>query len=201
MILRYHDNTEEGKKRRLKIESILPEKTLIETFLSPKIESLKPTLIKMLYVELDIYRNFPKKNLADVKKAKEELKTFDPRNNTTCFQGKAFKVSDNYEDAELTYYRKAVGTFNHSEWGDATLLEIWGGDHFKNHKKMVESAFKYGTGITKQRPVLKFHVNPLFSNESSGRLKLTPEQRQYKKDMDELLAQAIVHGVKKPKRR
>jgi hypothetical protein len=197
MILRYTDTSPEGKERTAKIKLILPEKTLVESFLMPKVELMYPTLLKMLYAELEIYRAYPKKPLEESGKAKVEVRTFDPRNHLTCFQGKAFRVKDNsYGDADLVDYRKAVGTFNHAEWGDATLMEIWGGDHFKHHQEMVTSAFKYGAGITKTRPKLKFHVNPLFMNGSSGVTKQTDEQKQYAEDMDLLLAKAMTWGVR-----
>ena len=201
MILKYTDNSPEGLARREVIDDLLPKETLIETILKPQINKLYPTLLKMLYTELEIYRKFPKKSLDTIEKAKEALKTFEPRNDTTCFQGKAFRVKHNsLMDGELVEYRKAVGTFKHAEWGDATLLEIWGGDHFKDHADMVKAAFKYGSGVIKTRPVLKFHVNPLFGNKRTGKMKLTDEQKEYQNNMDQLLADAMVYGTKKPKR-
>jgi hypothetical protein len=201
MIINHIDNSPEGQKRKATIEAILPRQTLIDSILMPKLDLMMPTLLKMLYAELEIYRAYPKAPLKEKSSAIEELKTFDPRNNTTCFQGKAFKANGNLTDKELNDYRKAIGTFNHSEWGDATLLEIWGGDHFANYPHMVKSAFKYGANITNTKPILKFHINPLFKNNKSGKTKLTPEQKQYKHDMEELLAKAMVFGTKEPKRK
>ena len=202
MYLKRIDTTPKGLARTALIESILPKETLIKTMLTPKLNSMTPTLLKMLYAELEVYRQFPKTPLEDIEKAKKEVKTFDPRNHTSCFQGKAFKVKDNtWGDAELQDYRNAVGTFHHAEWGDATLLEIWGGDHFKDYPKMVKAAFKYGANINKTKPVLKFHINPLFMNKKSGKTKMTPEQKQYQEDMDLLLHKAMIYGVKGPKRR
>lgn len=202
MNLRMVDNSPEGKARTALIESILPDETFIESMLAPQLDKIQPTLLKMLYAELEVYRQFPKKPLRTPEEAKEALKTFDTRNHTSCFQGKAFKVKDNaWGDAELQDYRNAVGTFNHAEWGDATLMEIWGGDHFKDYTKMVKAAFKYGAGINKTRPVLKFHINPLFMNKRSGKTKLTKLQQEEKEYNEILFAKALVHGVKGPKSR
>jgi len=197
MYIKYIDNSPEGKIRQAKIKSILPEKSLIETMLMPKVDSMYPLLLRMLYAELEIYRAYPKKPLDESGKAKIALKTFDARNHTTCFQGKAFRVKDHQAgDGDLRDYRKAVGTFNHAEWGDATLLEIWGGDHMKEHPELVKQAFKYGANLIKTRPVLKFHINPLFRNKDSGRTKLTDQQKIYKYDQDLLLAKAMTFGAR-----
>lgn len=200
MRIKYGDQSPEGKAREALIEQVLPKKTLIETMLRPKLDVMKPLLLKMLYAELEIYRAYPKKPLETVEKAKEAEKTFDPRNNKTCFQGKGFRGNDDITDNELYEYRKAVGTFNHSEWGDCTLLEVWGGDHFELYPAMVKAAFKYGSGINKTRPILKFHVNPLFKNKHTGVTKLSKEQKAHKKVMDHLLAEAQMFGTKAPAR-
>ena len=195
--IRFSDCSPAGKLREAKIKALLPEKTLVQTMLMPKLDMMYPLLLKMLYAELEIYRAYPKKPLEESGNAKIALKTFDARNHTTCFQGKAFKVTDHtYGDADLHDYRRAVGTFNHAEWGDATLLEIWGGDHMKEYGDMVKQAFKYGANIINTRPVLKFHVNPIFMNIKSGRTKLTDEQKIYKYDQDLLLAKAQLWGVR-----
>ena len=199
MIVRYIDHTPEGRARAVKIKEILPEKSLIETMLMPKVDAMFPLLLRMLYAELEIYRAYPKKPLEESGNARVAVKTFDARNHTTCFQGKAFSVKDScWGDADLRDYRKAIGTFNHAEWGDATLMEIWGGDHMKDYPKMVTQAFKYGANLINTRPVLKFHVNPLFMNQASGRTKLTDKQKIHKYDMDLLLAKAMTWGVRTP---
>ena len=189
MYIKYTDTSPEGKAREAKIKELLPDQTLIESMLMPKLSTMFPTLLKMLYAELEIYRAYPKKPLDEAGKAKVAIRTFDARNHTTCFQGKAFNVKDHtYGDADLRDYRNAVGTFNHSEWGNVTLLEIWGGDHMKDYPEMVKQAFKYGANLINTRPVLKFHINPLFMNKTSGRTKLTKEQKFYKADKELLLA-------------
>ena len=197
MLIRYMDHSPEGIARDAKIKALLPKKTLIETMLMPKLDTMSPLLLKMLYEELEIYRAYPKKPLEDSGDAKIALKTFDARNHTTCYQGKAFKVTDSTcGDADLYDYRRAVGTFNHAEWGDATLMEIWGGDHMKDYPEMTKQAFKYGANLINTRPVLKFHVNPLFMNINSGRVKLTAEQKIHKYDSDLLLGKAMTWGAR-----
>lgn len=200
MQIRYIDHSEKGRAREAKIKKLLPDVSLVDTFLMPKIDIMYPMLLKMLYAELEIYREYPKKPLEESGKAKLAVKTFDPRNHEDCFQGKAFNVKDHIaQDAELGDYRKAIGTFNHAEWGNATLMEIWGGDHMKDYPDMVTEAFKYGANLIKTRPVLKFHVNPLFMNSKSGITKLSPDQKIHKYDMDLLLAKAITWGVRTKK--
>ena len=197
--IRFVDCSAAGKARDAAIKELLPKQTLVETILKPKLNMMFPLLVKMLYEELEIYRAYPKKPLDEAGKVKLALKTFDCRNHTTCFQGKAFSVKDTmYGDGDLHDYRKAVGTFNHAEWGDATLMEIWGGDHMVSHSDMVKQAFKYGANLINTRPVLKFHVNPLFMNINSGKTLLTKEQKIYQYDQDLLLAKAMAWGVRTP---
>jgi hypothetical protein len=199
MYMKYIGSGPEWDARVALIEKILPKETLVEQFLLPKVHQMFPMLVRMLYTELEIYRAYPKKPLEESGKAKVAVKTFDARNHTKCFQGKAFEVKDNtWGDADLKDYRTAIGTFNHAEWGDATLLEIWGADHMKEHRKMVTQAFKYGANLISTRPVLKFHVNPLFMNNKSGKTKLTDEQKIDKFDMDLLLAEAQMYGTRTP---
>jgi hypothetical protein len=198
--IRFVDCSPAGKARDAKIKSLLPEKSLVETMLMPKVDMMFPLLLKMLYAELEIYRAYPKKPLEESGKAKVAVTTFDARNHTTCFQGKAFNVKDHtYGDGDLADYRRAIGTFQHNEWGNATLMEIWGGDHMKDYGPMVTQAFKYGANIINTRPVLKFHVNPLFMNGNSGRTKLTEEQAIHKYDEDLLLAKAMFWGARTKK--
>jgi hypothetical protein len=197
MYIKYTDHSPEGRARKAKIKALLPKKSLVETMLIPKIDFLYPVLLKMLYAELEIYRAYPKKPLDESGKAKIALKTFDARNHTACFQGKAFGVKDTtFGDGDLRDYRVAVGTFNHAEWGDATLMEVWGGDHMKDHSAMVKQAFKYGANLINTRPTLKFHVNPLFMNNKTGRTELNEDQKIYKYDQDILLAEATMWGAR-----
>jgi hypothetical protein len=199
MYIRYTDTSPEGEKRSKLIKDTLPKETLIETFLKPKVLQMFPMLLKMVYAELEIYRAYPKKPLDESGKAKLAVKTFDPRNHTSCFQGKAFNVKDHsFGDGDLRDYRRAVGTFNHAEWGDSTILEIWAGDHMKDYPEMVTQAFKYGCNLIKTRPTLKITINPLFMNKMTGKTKLTDDQKIYKYDQDLLLAKAMAWGVRTP---
>jgi hypothetical protein len=200
MNIKFIDTSPAGKARDALIKNLLPKKSLVQTMLMPKLDNVYPTLIKMLYAELEIYRAYPKKPLDESGKAKTALETFDARNHTTCYQGKAFNVRDTvYGDADLADYRKAVGTFNHAEWGDATLMEVWGGDHMKDYPEMTREAFKYGANLINTRPVLKFHVNPLFMNINTGKTKLTADQKIYQYDQDLLLAKAMTWGARTQK--
>ena len=199
MILNYVGDDAENRKEI--IEKILPKETIISSILEPSIESkLFGLLAKCIREELEIYRKFPKKTFS-TENPKEQVKTFDPRNNGTCFMGKGFRANSEVTDKDLVNYRKAIGTINHPIWGDCTLLEIWGGDHFEEYNKMVVGAFKYGMNLTDKCPVIKVHVNPLFQNRKSKEMLLTDAQKQYKKDMEMLMAKAMVYGVKEPKKR
>ena len=190
-------NFVESDPKRLKaIEKALPQEPFIDTMVQPELDKrMRSVLLRALKAEIEVYKNYPKRMEEKPKKAK---KTFDPRNNKTCFMGKGFKANDHLTDKELLAYRKAIGTINHPEWGDCTLLEIWGGDHFEKYPSMVRSVFSYCTGMRKTLPTVKIHVNPLFANKHTGKRKLSAEQKQYKEDMDDLLAKAIVYGVRTP---
>ena len=113
--------------------------------------------------------------------------------------GKAFKGNSGFTDSELSYYRKRIGTIPHPTWGDCTLLEIWGGDHIANHKKMVLDAFKYGLGLIKNCPTISIHVNPLFQNKKSGIFTVTEEEKEEAEYRELLLAKALFFGVNEPK--
>lgn len=193
---------EEGDDERLEvIKKLLPKETIICKNLEPEIENrLFDIIAKCIREELEIYRAYPKrKPKSEIIETKEEMvKSFNPTNNKTCFMGKGFKANDQLEDVELTYYRKHIGTIIHPVWGNCTLLEIWGGDHFEDHNEMVVGAFKYGMNMTHDCPEIKVHVNPLFQNCKSKKFHLSEEQQQYKDDMDMLLAKALVFGVKTP---
>lgn len=197
MNIRRIDRSPEGLARTAKIKSLLPKVSFIDSILNPALDSLEPVLLTMLYAELEIYREYPKRPFQDPSSALKELDTFDARNHTTCFQGKAFEVMDNsLGDAELMDYRKAIGTLNHSEWGDATLLEVWGADHMADFPEMVREAFKYGTGITDTKPELTFHINPLFKNKLSGVTLMSDDQKIAKYDEDLLIAKALHFGAR-----
>lgn len=193
---------ETNKKRLAKIEKVLPKETIISTTLEPEIEKrMFDVLEKCIRAELEIYRAYPKRKPVSEEKvsASDMVKTFDPTNNKTCFMGKGFKANDGITDSELSHYRKAIGTIIHPVWGNCTLLEIWGGDHFEDYNEMVVGAFKYGMNLCEECPDIKVYTNPLFQNKKSKNFKLSPEQQQYKDDMDLLLAKAIIFGVKDPK--
>ncbi len=106
MYIKFTDVSPEGRAREAKIKALLPKKSLVETILIPKIDFLYPVLLKMLYAELEIYRAYPKKPLDESGKAKIALQTFDARNHTACFQGKAFGVKDTtFGHGDLRDYR------------------------------------------------------------------------------------------------
>lgn len=185
---------ENSEKRNKLISKILPDKTIIETVLEPQIEKvLFGTIADCIRQELEIYRRFPKRT--EEKKA-EMIKTFNPTNNETCFMGKGFKANNHVTDSDLYLYRNKIGKVNHPIWGDVTLMEIWGGDHFEEHNEMVVNAFKYGMNIIDECPEIKVFVNPLFQNKKSKNLKLSTAQQEYKDEMDMLLAKAMIFGVK-----
>lgn len=189
----------DGPKRDALIKKTLPKETIISTILEPSIEErLFDIIAECIKKELEIYRSYPKNSEGSKKKAKA-IETFDPRNNETCFMGKAFRGNSELTDYELTIYRKAIGTIHHPVWGDCTLLEIWGGDHFEDYNEMVVGAFKYGMNLTNVCPEIKVFTNPLFQNKKSKAFRLSEAQQNYKDEMDMLLAKAMVFGVKDPK--
>lgn len=201
VIVNYKDEKDSPERDQL-IKDLLPKESIISQFLEPAIEKkLFAILAKCIRAELEIYRKYPKKPIDPINLDKNKVKDFDPRNNGTCFMGKGFKSNDSWTDAELRKYRKAIGTIPHPVWGNCTLMEIWGGDHFEEHNKMVVGAFKYGIGLIKNCPPIKIHVNPLFQNKKSKNFKLSESQQQYNDDMEMLLAKAQVFGVKEPKKK
>lgn len=189
----------DSPQRDEKIKKVLPKESIISTILEPSIEQrLFDVIAECIKKEIEVYRQYPK-NSEHVKKKKKSVETFDPRNNGTCFMGKAFRGNgDGVTDYELAVYRKAIGTINHPTWGDCTLLEIWGGDHFEEHNEMVVGAFKYGMNLTNQCPEIKVYTNPLFQNKKSKEFHLSDAQKEYKQEMDMLLAKAVIFGVKTP---
>jgi hypothetical protein len=188
---------EDTPERDAKIKEVLPKQTIISTVLEPLIEKLlfKP-LAECVRQELEVYRAYPKKKPDEP--LKEMVDTFDPTNNESCYMGKGFKGNDELIDIELVHYRQAIGTIPHFIWGNCTLLEIWGGDHFEEHKDMVLGAFEYGMKIRDDCPEIKFYTNPLFKNQRSKTFRLSDKQRKEKEYMDELMAHALVFGVKTP---
>jgi len=169
MNIRWNDTPEKKALR----EKVLPKSDLIESLLVPALEKkMKSTLVDILKQEIEIYKAFPKTG-------KMNVKTFDPRNHKTCFQGQAHDVQNTvYGSADLAEYRKKVGTIAHSVWGKCTLLEIWAGDHFENYTYMVTQVFKYCKGDIKNLPPIKFHVMPLFNNNKTGKYKTDDDDRE-----------------------
>lgn len=188
---------EDSPERDELINQVLPKQTIISEILEPLIEKrLFKELAECVRRELEIYRNYPKK--ISKEPLTEQVKTFNPTNNGTCYMGKAFKGNDILLDAELARYRKAIGTIPHYVWGNCTLLEIWGGDHFEDYPKMVIGAFEYGMKLRDTCPKIIFYTNPLFKNQKSKEFRLSASQIEEKEFMDELMAKAIVYGVKTP---
>lgn len=174
--IRWIDESPEGKKRTELIKSILPKKSIVGSFVQPRLmEATNDILIKALKKEIEIYKAYPKKG-------QYEPGTFDTRSTDSCFMGQGFKGNgfgiENWYDAELQDYRKAIGTIHHGEWGNCTLLEIWGGDHYVTHKEMVVGVMEYAYGLRNTMPELHFHVNPFFKNAKSGEMILSPAVKE-----------------------
>lgn len=164
--------TGDHKERRKKIKEILPKQTLISEILEPLIEkTLFNALALCVRRELEIYRAFPKRE--NEEPIESQIETFNPTNNETCYMGKAFQHNGDLMDSDLAEYRKAIGTIPHYVWGNCTLLEIWGGDHFEKYPEMVKGAFEWAMGVREDCPEIVFHVNPLFKNKSSAEFKLS----------------------------
>lgn len=158
-------------ERLAAIEAVLPKVPITEELIPILLKLCKKPLLEALKKEIEIYKAFPKAGRMD-------KITFDTTNHKTCFMGQGFRVSNSeFDDADLSDYRKAVGTFRHGTWGNATLLEIWGGDHFKEHKSMVKAVFSYCRGERTKLPSLQFYIFPLFSNPKSGRWTLDADDR------------------------
>jgi len=172
-----HGTKEEQVEREKLIEKVLPKEPIIDSYLEPNLmKSMERVLIKALKREIKIYKAFPKTN------AKYDPEKFNPRNNTQCFMGQGFAYNghgmEGWYDADLRLYRAKVGMIAHKAWGTCTLLEIWGGDHFKDWNKMVVDTFKYCYGEIPRLPKLQFHINPFYRNAKSGAMEVTAEQAE-----------------------
>jgi hypothetical protein len=154
------------------MKAVLPKKPITDELVPLLLKICKKPLLEALKQEIEIYKAFPKRGRMD-------KLTFDTTNHKTCFMGQGFNVKSGeiFDDADLRDYRQGVGTFRHGTWGNATLLEIWGGDHFKDYKPMVRAVFSYCKGERATLPPLKFHVFPLFSNKESGRWTLDEDDK------------------------
>lgn len=154
------------------IKTVLPDHPFTDDLIPLLLKLCKKPLLEALKKEIEVYKAFPKRGRMD-------KLTFDTTNHKTCFMGQGFNVKSGeiFDDADLRDYRRAVGTFRHGTWGNATLLEIWGGDHFKDYKAMVRGVFSYCKGERTTLPPLQFHILPLFSNKESGRWTLDEEDK------------------------
>ena len=154
------------------MKAALPDHPITDDLIPILLKLSKKHLLAALKQEIEVYKAFPKRGRMD-------KLTFDTTNHKTCFMGQGFNVRSGelYDDADLRDYRTAVGTFKHGTWGNATLLEIWGADHFKNYKPMVRGVFSYCKGERTTLPSLTFHIFPLFSNKSSGRWALDEDDK------------------------
>lgn len=173
--IQFTDNSPEGKKRQELIAQVLPEKPIVEEFLQPRLmEAMEDVLVKSLKKEIEIYKAYPKSG-------KYDMKTFDTRSPDRCFMGQGFKWNgvgaENWTDAELQEYRRRIGTLAHMEWGDVTLLEVWGGDHFEQWPEMVQGVMRYCWGERKTLPDIQFHVNPFFKNKVTGKMVLSADMQ------------------------
>lgn len=102
------------------------------------------------------------------------------------FMGQGFQANgsglEGWYDAELRQYRAAIGTIHHTEWGNVTLLEIWGGDHMKDHGEMVRGVMEYAHGKRKTCPAVDFFVNPFYKNEQTGQMILDAQDEEQKEE-------------------
>jgi hypothetical protein len=185
--IKWTDDSPEGRAREELIKSILPAQPITGAGIHDKIlKSTKKQALEMLRQEIEIYRAYPKKGTYDPDK-------FTPRNSRQCFMGQGFTFNghgfEGWTDYDLVQYRKAVGTIEHETWGDVTLLEIWGGDHFEKWSKMVKAVFDYGWGKTDKLPKLDFHVNPFAKNGKSGTWDPDPDeiyQKEHREHMTKI---------------
>ncbi len=144
----------------------------------------KRELTEALIKEIEIYKAFPREG-------EYKPDDFNPRNTKACFMGQGFKDNgsgfEGWYDYDLVRYRNAVGRINHQTWGNCTLLEIWGGDHFEKHKQMVLDVFKYCNGEIPKLPKVKFYINPLYENGRSGTWDPHPDEVHQKAHRAHLL--------------
>lgn len=149
----------------------LPKVPLTHSILLPAMNKLLiPTLIEHLKAEIEIFKTYPKD------KERYNIENFNPTNHKTCFLGFIQNNAD-WSDADLSAYRVAIGTINHKIWGDCTLLEIWGADHFDTHPEMVKGVFSYCNGTRKTLPELKFVSIPFLITELTGKKTLDEDDK------------------------
>lgn len=175
-IVRFSSGTpEERKEREELIEKALPKNPIVNQELSKQlIDQLQNTALEMLKKEIEVYKAIPKRT----EMYNDEI--FNPRNTINCFMGHGFQYNnrgvDGWTDETLFRYRKAVGTIEHPTWGDCTILEIWGGDHFEKYPEMVKGVYNYCWGKSDTLPELHFYINPFIKNEESGTWETHPEE-------------------------
>jgi hypothetical protein len=172
--IKWTDESPEGKAREELIQKLLPKEPITGAGIHDKIlRSTKKQAIDMLKQEIEIYRAFPKKG-------EYSPDTFTPRNSRQCFMGQGFTANghgfEGWTDYDLVRYRKAVGTIDHPTWGNVTLLEIWGGDHYEKWPKMVKDVFDYGWGKLDKMPRVTFHISPWAKNDKSGTWDPDPDE-------------------------
>lgn len=172
--IKWTDNSPEGKEREELIQQVLPKEPITGAGIHDKILQLtKKQAVDMLQKEIEVYRAFPKKG-------KFNPEIFQPRNSRQCFMGQGFTANghgfEGWTDHELVRYREAVGTIDHPTWGNVTLLEIWGGDHFEKHPKMVKDVFLYGWSKIDKMPKVTFYINPFAKNDKSGTWMPDPDE-------------------------
>lgn len=176
-----------GPEHGAAIKAALPEQPFTQTIFQPELDKLMhDTLVKWLKAEIEVFKKFPKPE------ARWDIETFDTRNNKECFMGQGFNMNgqgmfEAWYSADLQLYRKSVGTINHKTWGNCTLLEIWGGDHMKDYGDMVKDVMLYCSGKKRFLPELGFYINPLFSNDQSGKWMILPEDIEVAKERQESL--------------
>lgn len=172
--IKWTDTSPEGQAREALIDKILPKEPITGVGIHDKIlKSTKRQAIEMLKKEIEIYRAFPKKGTY-------RPDEFTPRNSRQCFMGQGFTANghgfEHWTDHDLVRYRQAVGTIEHPTWGNVTLLEIWGGDHFEKYPKMVKEVFLYGWGQKDKMPRVTFHISPWAKNDKSGTWDPDPDE-------------------------
>lgn len=172
--IHFQDNSPEGKKKEAAILAVLPKEPIVSRDINLQVlNTNRKRLITMLKAEIEVYRAFPNKD-------RYEPDKFTPRNSRQCFMGQAFTANghgfEDWTDYNLKRYRESVGTIDHETWGNVTLLEIWGGDHFEKYPKMVKDVFDYGHGQRKTLPKLNFYINPFYKNSESGTWDPDPDE-------------------------
>ena len=181
-------------QRDAAIDALLPKKSFIDRYVSPVLKKIMgDPLMRALKAELKLYRKFPKTG-------KYKPLEFDPRNNSTCFMGHGFDHNGNgmleaWTSHDLKLYRGRIGTLPHKKWGNCTLLEIWGADHFKAYPDMVKAAYDYGWGQLNRMPKLQFHFLPFVIEAGTSnweRKQIDDDRDKYQDDMIDHLVEAKV---------